>query len=101
MTLSAKDYWKKTPLTAVEALADRLNDYLIENEDLSADLFDSYLEDLNDVETAIDLFRADDPDTLVDFIWDLDTAPREELIEAFIKDCGEIFGREWLGVELA
>jgi hypothetical protein len=97
MTLSAKDFWKKTPLTAVEALATNLNNLIEENEDL----LDMYIEDLNDVETAIHLFRADDPETLVDFVWNLDTSPREDLIVAFVQDCGEIFVKEHFGVELA
>lgn len=97
MTLSAKDFWKKTPLTAVEALVDNLNNLCKESDDLR----DMYLADLNDVETAISLFRADDPETLVDFVWDLDTAPREDLIVAFVKDCGEVFVKEHFGVELA
>ena len=97
MTLSAKDFWKKTPLTAVEALATNLSNRVKESEDLRG----MYLADLNDVETAISLFRADDPETLVDFVWDLDTAPRDDLIMAFVKDCGRIFVEEHFGVRFA
>ena len=87
------NFYKEQPLKTVEALIAQYESY-IKDEPEFADL---YVEDKADFEKAIELFRADDPEELASFICYLDTAPRECLVEAFAKDCGEYWVREQLG----
>ena len=90
--LTAQEYWKKTPLTNVEALVAQYNELAKDSE-----LSDLYSDDAKDFAKAIELFRADDPETLSEFVTYMDTAPREALVVAFWRDCGDMFVEEHLG----
>ena len=87
------NFYKEQPLKAVEALIAEYAERAANNKDLA----DLYTEDKADFEKAIELFRADDPEELANFICYLDTAPREEILYAFAEDCGEYWVSEQLG----
>jgi hypothetical protein len=59
-----------------------------------------YIDDVNDVDTAIALYEAADPQKLAKHIDEMDTAPREELIVAFANDLGKDFVADVLGYEV-
>ena len=60
-----------------------------------------YMDDLRDFKKAVTLFRNSDGEGLAEHIDYLDTLPREQLVLAFAKDCGNEFVNSYLGYELA
>lgn len=97
MTNTAQTFWLNTPLNAVSLLMDQTISYAEDNEDLT----EMYMEDWKDFSVAITLFRNSDCEGLANHICEMDTAPREQLIVAFAKDCGKDFVKLNLGWELA
>lgn len=97
MTNSAATFWNKT-LNEVNTLCDRTFSYFVEAEE---DLKSLYHSDLEDFQTAIELFKQSDAEALATHVSELDTEPREQLVIAFNKDCGSTFVSEILGYEVA
>jgi len=97
MTTTAQDFWTQTPLNAVKKLMDQTFSWAQDSDDLA----EMYMEDLNDFKKAIALFRNSDNEGLGNHIDQMDTDPREQLVMAFAKDCGEDFVSQNLGWELA
>ena len=91
-------YWIETKLSNVEKLCDQTFSYSIESETNS--MKECYADDLKDFKLAIALFRRSDAEGLAQHIQFMDTAPREELVIAFNKDCGSEFVEHVLGYEL-
>lgn len=89
----AKEFWIKTELTAVNSLIADYNGYARKEVDL-AEMYD---EDANDFMQALSYFRQSDAEALADHICKMDTAPRESIVMAFVKDCGSNFVESVLG----
>ena len=81
--MSVFTFAKTAPLTKVE--------------ELSKTCFEG---DREDMQKAVELFRADDHETLADHIAHMDTEPREELVCAFGKDLGNGWVAQVLGWEI-
>jgi len=97
MTTTAQDFWTQTPLNAINKLMDQTFSWAQDGDDLA----EMYMDDLRDFKKAVTLFRNSDCEGLADFICDMDTASREQLIVAFGEDCGKDFVSQNLGWELA
>ena len=97
MKNSAATFWNKT-LNEVNTLCDRTFSYFVEAEE---DLKSLYHDDLEDFQTAIELFKQSDAEALATHVSEMDTASREQLVIAFNEDCGSVFVREILGYEVA
>ena len=97
MKNSAATFWNKT-LNEVNTLCDRTFSYFVEAEE---DMKSLYHDDLEDFQTAIELFKQSDAEALATHVSELVTEPREQLVIAFNKDCGSVFVREILGYEVA
>ena len=98
MTNTAQTFWLNTPLNAINKLMDQTFSYA---QEVDADMAEMYMGDLRDFKKAVTLFRNSDCEGLADFICDMDTASREQLIVAFGEDCGKDFVSQNLGWELA
>jgi hypothetical protein len=96
MTSAAK-FWIETPLTNVEAL---IADYNGCADRADQDLKSVYLDDSADFQAALEIFRKSDAETLAQHITDLDTFPRDNIVVAFQKDCGDEFIENILGFSL-
>jgi len=83
----------KTALTKTNELIALYHSYAKNNDELS----EMYDEDANDFMQALSYFRQNDTEALVKHVRDMDTSPREELIEAFWFDCGNDFVENVLG----
>lgn len=97
MTNQAQNFWLNTPLPSVGLLMDRVFSYAQDGDDLS----EMYLEDWKDFSVAITLFRNSDCEGLANHISEMDTSPREDLVEAFYFDCGRQFVEQNLGFEMS
>ena len=97
MTNQTQKFWLETPLTKVENLIQNYRSWAKESDEL----FEMYEDDRKDFEKAVELFRSGDSEKLTKHVCYLDTAPREELVEAFYFDCGNDFVRDILGYEMS
>jgi hypothetical protein len=100
MTTQAQKFWLETPLNAVNKLMDQTFSYAQEAQ-AEGDLAVMYMDDLRDFKKAVTLFRNSDGEGIGELCGNMDTAPREELVLAFAKDCGKDWVRSYLGYELA
>ena len=97
MANEAQKFWLHTPLNAVKKLMDQTFSYA---QEADKDLAEMYMDDLNDFKKAVALFRNSDCEGLADFIARMDTSPREQLVVAFGRDCGNDFVSQNLGWEI-
>lgn len=95
--MNAQNFWIKTELTNVEALIVEYNECA---ERCIEDLKDVYLSDSADYQAALELFRKSDAEKLAEYVSDLDTCSRDNLVVAFQKDCGDEFVEDILGFTL-
>lgn len=96
---NAQKFWLETPLNAINKLMDQTFSYAQEAAD--TELFDCYMDDLNDFKKAVTLFRNSDGEAISELVNDMDTEPREQLVLAFANDCGKDFVKSYLGWELS
>lgn len=100
MTSQAQKFWLETPLNNVKKLMDQTFSYAQEAQ-AEGDLAVMYMDDLRDFKKAVTLFRNSDGEGIAELCDNMDTSPREELVLAFAKDCGNDFVKSYLGYELA
>lgn len=96
MITTAQEFWTQTRLTNVWEQITNLRQYALQDEELA----DMYNSDAVDFEKAIVLFRNSDGEGLANHIDHMDTSPREQLVLAFAKDCGNDFVSQNLGWEI-
>lgn len=64
------------------------------------EFYDMYIEDVLDIETAVELYNKFDSEGLAKHVDRMDTAPREDLVVAFANDLGKDFAANVLGYEV-
>lgn len=89
------NFYKDQALDAMAVLATDYRQAATKNK--NPDMQDMYDQDHADILKCIDMFRADDPEELADFVCSLDTSVREDVVCAFAEDCGEDWVTEVLG----
>lgn len=90
-------FWTETPLDNVASLVATFRGYAAQE----ADLADLYNSDADDFHKAIVLFRQSDPEGLSQYVSEMDTSAREDLVEAFWFDCGNDFVENVLGFSMS
>jgi hypothetical protein len=93
----AELFWKETPLANVASLVATFRGYAAQE----ADLADLYNSDADDFHKAIVLFRQSDSEGLSQYVSEMDTSAREDLVEAFWFDCGNDFVENVLGFSMS
>ena len=96
MTIQTQEFWKTTPLNAINKLMDQTFSYAQEGGDLA----EMYMDDLRDFKKAVGLFRNSDSEGLAKHVDEMDTASREQLVTAFASDCGQDFVSAQLGYKI-
>lgn len=91
---NAQKFWLETPLNAVNKLMDQTFSYA--QESIDTELYDCYMDDLKDFKKSVTLFRNSDGEAIADLVNEMDTEPREQLIMAFMQDCGKHFVKAYL-----
>ena len=89
-------FWTQTPLNAINKLMDQTFSWAQDRDDLA----DMYLDDLEDFEFAVKLFRNSDAEALSNHLDNMDTLSREQLVIAFNEDLGSKFVKDVLGYEV-
>ena len=87
----------KTALTKTNELIALYHSYVKDNDELS----EMYDEDASDFMQALSYFRQNDTEALVNHVRNMDTSPREELVEAFWFDCGNDYVENVLGYSMS
>jgi hypothetical protein len=85
-----------TTLTNVNAIKTDL----VELAGTYGEFYDMYIDDVRDIETAIELYNKSDAKGLAKHVDHMDTEPREDLILAFANDLGKEFVAQHLGYEV-
>ena len=85
-----------TTLSNVEALKNNLVDLAGDH----GELYDMYIDDVRDIETAVELYNKFDSEGLAKHVKYMDTSPREDLVVAFANDLGKDFASIILGYEV-
>lgn len=96
MENQSANFWTETPLENVASLVAAFRGYA-EQEPNLADLYNS---DADDFHKAIVLFRQADSEGLSQYVYEMDTSPREDLVAAFAEDLGKDFVADHLGYEV-